>query len=436
MAGSVGCTPVHSASTQTLSLVTAHTRRGTAMDDAGVLPVVSGVAVHDGWKPYQHYHRADGTDGTDGTEGGEGGEGGGSGPTHALGTAHHLRELAAVTETAQVTGAEQDSADGMARGLTEIHHAVCQGRAAGGTGGAPRLLATYQARYDTLIRAGHPVNPTTGTRGKTVAANLLHRLDDHRIEVGHARGVVSVRGSWLHRLVARFPRPDPDPGRQGRSSLVGADVSGRRFGRYTVGARCYDVVSGEWPVYRAGRRAGVEMLGLQPGDRVLDLGCGTGLNFGLLEAAVGPTGTIVGVDLSAAMLAQADARKQRHGWANVSLVQADAGSGDLTGVLGAGSADAALFTYALSVIDGGVAAWLSALAATRAGGRVAVVDLALPAGGWAVLAPLARIACFTGGVDLDRKPWRWVVRDTRDVEQRMLRAGHIQVAAGTVPART
>ncbi len=196
------------------------------------------------------------------------------------------------------------------------------------------------------------------------------------------------------------------------------------------------MVSGEWPVYRIGRRAGVDLLGLQPGDRVLDLGCGTGLNFGLLEAAVGPTGTIVGVDLSAAMLARACARKQRHGWANVCLVQADAGSGDLTGLLGAGSADAALFIYALSVIDDGVAAWQSALAATRAGGRVAVVDLALPAGRWTVLAPLARIACFTGGVDLHREPWRWVARDTRDVEQRALRAGHIQVAAGTVPART
>ncbi|HEU5006852.1 MAG TPA: hypothetical protein VFT67_07770, partial [Jatrophihabitantaceae bacterium] len=54
-------------------------------------------------------------------------------------------------------------------------------------------------------------------------------------------------------------------------------------------------------------------------------------------------------------------------------------------------------------------------------------------GWWSVLAPLARLACFTGGVDLHREPGRWVVRDTSNVEQRTLRAGHITVAAGTVP---
>jgi len=45
---------VHSASTATLSLFTAHGRRGVeAMEDAGVLPEFTGVAVHDGWKPYR-----------------------------------------------------------------------------------------------------------------------------------------------------------------------------------------------------------------------------------------------------------------------------------------------------------------------------------------------------------------------------------------------
>lgn len=206
----------------------------------------------------------------------------------------------------------------------------------------------------------------------------------------------------------------------------------RRFGRYTIGARGYDVLSLEWPVYRAGRRVGIALLGLRPGDVVFDVGCGTGLNFALLDAAVGPTGRIVGVDLSGSMLARAEARVRRHGWRNIAVVRADAGTADLAALFSARSADAALFTYALSVIDDGPAAWTSALAAVRPGGRVAVVDLALPSGRWAPLAPLARLACFTGGVDLHRRPWRWVARDLTEAAQRRLRAGHIRVAAGTV----
>lgn len=205
-----------------------------------------------------------------------------------------------------------------------------------------------------------------------------------------------------------------------------------RFGRYTVGARFYDLLSLEWPIYRVGRQAAIETLGLQAGDQVLDIGCGTGLNFALLAAAVGPTGTIVGVDFSASMLARAYARVRRHGWRNVSLVQADVGMGHLAGEFGAGWFDAVLATFALSVIDDGASAWRSSLDATRPGGRVAVTDLALPTGRWAMLAPLARLACFAGGVDLTRQPWDWVARDTADATHRMLRGGHIQVAAGTV----
>ncbi len=213
---------------------------------------------------------------------------------------------------------------------------------------------------------------------------------------------------------------------------------GRRVGRYTLGARVYDVVSLEWPVYRPGRLAGIRLLRLRPGDRVLDIGCGTGLNFPAMQAAVGPTGAIVGVDQSEQMLARARARVRRHGWRNVDLVCADAA--DLNGAgpmsvepMTADPFDAALSTFALSIIGDGAGAWRAAVQATRPGGGLAVVDLALPTGRWAVLAPLARLACFTGGVDLDRKPWRWVARDTSQVTQLSLRGGHIRVAAGSRP---
>ncbi len=209
-----------------------------------------------------------------------------------------------------------------------------------------------------------------------------------------------------------------------------------RLGRYTVGARVYDVLSAERPVYRAGREAAIGLLGLRPGDRVLDLGCGTGLNFPLLDSAIGPTGTIVGVDLSASMLARAHARVRRRGWRHVSLVQADAATAAEAGLFRSDRFDAVLATYALSVIEDGARAWHAALAAVRPAGRAAVVDLALPEGRWRALAPLVRLTGFTGGVDLDRRPWQWVDRDTVDTEERVLRAGHVRVAVGTVPPGT
>ncbi|GHB34151.1 methyltransferase [Streptomyces xanthochromogenes] len=51
--------------------------------------------------------------------------------------------------------------------------------------------------------------------------------------------------------------------------------------------------------------AAVAEVGLSPGDAVLDAGCGTGRALAPLREAVGPTGVVVGVDLTPEMLAQA-----------------------------------------------------------------------------------------------------------------------------------
>ncbi|MFF5982581.1 class I SAM-dependent methyltransferase [Streptomyces olindensis] len=51
--------------------------------------------------------------------------------------------------------------------------------------------------------------------------------------------------------------------------------------------------------------AAVAELGLRVGDRVLDAGCGTGRALSPLRAAVGPSGVVVGADLTPAMLREA-----------------------------------------------------------------------------------------------------------------------------------
>ena len=65
-------------------------------------------------------------------------------------------------------------------------------------------------------------------------------------------------------------------------------------------------------------------MALQPGHRVLEIGCGTGRNFPFLRDAVGPSGQIYGVDLSAGMLAKAQELCTQQQWSNVELTQGDA----------------------------------------------------------------------------------------------------------------
>lgn len=198
--------------------------------------------------------------------------------------------------------------------------------------------------------------------------------------------------------------------------------------RYTVSARFYDVLSLEWPVYRVGRVSAISGLGLRTGMRVLDLGCGTGLNHPLLFDAVGPTGTVIGVDSSRQMLAQARRRARRHGWRNVELLQAD-----MTEIALLDPVDAVLATYALSLVPDWERAWARAVEATRPGGRMAVVDMQLPVGVARVVAPLARLACAAGGADIHAHPWTAVERDCTDVTAVGLRGGHVQVRVGTRP---
>lgn len=200
---------------------------------------------------------------------------------------------------------------------------------------------------------------------------------------------------------------------------------------FTSGARFYDVLSGE-PVYRAGRVAGIAMLGLQPGDVVLDVGCGTGLNFELLTAAVGPAGRVIGLDRSAHMLRVAGDRTARHGWKNVFLVRADA-TRFTADQLPADHVDAVLATYALSVTGDPDAAWRRIKEVVGSGTRVCVVDMQPRVGPAKLLATLARLACAMGGSAIEARPWRLLQRDAQQVQLRSLRGGHIQVACGAMP---
>jgi transposase len=142
---------VHSACTESLSLFRVHQARGhAAIAAAGVLPVFTGVAVHDGFTPYRRY-----------------------GAAHQLCNAHHLRELAAVLDADPA----QAWAERMIRLLTEINDMARHARAAGAHAIEARLLGVYRDRYQEIINAGIAANPSPPGHGaRSPAANLLARL--------------------------------------------------------------------------------------------------------------------------------------------------------------------------------------------------------------------------------------------------------------------
>jgi len=186
------------------------------------------------------------------------------------------------------------------------------------------------------------------------------------------------------------------------------DAPGRDAVRalYRTRARNYDWTANLYYLigYRewAYRRRAVSALRLAAGDVVVEMCCGTGLNFSLLEAAVGPGGRIVGVDLTDAMLEEARRRVDRHGWRNVDLVQSDAAAFAYpAGVAGI------LSTYALSMVPEYDRVIERGAGALRPGGRWVVLDLTVPER-WSRLAGLYLLLTRPFGASLDaarRRPW-------------------------------
>ncbi|MGH8692200.1 MAG: class I SAM-dependent methyltransferase [Burkholderiales bacterium] len=107
-------------------------------------------------------------------------------------------------------------------------------------------------------------------------------------------------------------------------------------------ARIYDAVFG--PVLQPGRRAVLDSLDLKPGDRVLEVGVGTGLSLPLYP----PDVRITGIDVSREMLEKARARVARRRLENVeALLEMDAE----TMAFPDASFDKVVAMYVVSVVD-------------------------------------------------------------------------------------
>jgi transposase len=149
---------VHSISTGKYSLLYVHRKRGrAAMDDGGVLPSFTGIAVHDAWAPYDCYPQA----------------------THALCCAHLLRELVAAGELdPDATWAEQ-----AIRALLDLKTAADTARDAGRNRIPADILAAGVAafRHAALVAIKDHAGQQTpiGRKLHALARRMHERIDDY-----------------------------------------------------------------------------------------------------------------------------------------------------------------------------------------------------------------------------------------------------------------
>jgi demethylmenaquinone methyltransferase/2-methoxy-6-polyprenyl-1,4-benzoquinol methylase len=203
----------------------------------------------------------------------------------------------------------------------------------------------------------------------------------------------------------------------------------RRAGNYDLSANLYYLIGFREAKYR---KMAVAALKLRPGDAVVELGCGTGLNFGYLADAVGGAGRIIGVDLTDAMLEKARQRIAKKGWRNVSVVQSDAAEyefpPDPKGVIS---------TFALTLVPeyeqviGRVAQVLAP------GGRLVVLDFKKPSQWPPCVFKFGVWITHPFGVSLDlaeRKPWTAMTKYFPDVSLQECYGGFVYIATGVKPS--
>jgi ubiquinone/menaquinone biosynthesis C-methylase UbiE len=204
---------------------------------------------------------------------------------------------------------------------------------------------------------------------------------------------------------------------------------------YRKRARWYDQTSLLYGLlgYRlqAYRREGIAALRLRPGCVVVEIGCGTGANFEALREAVGPSGRVIGVDLTDAMLDRARERVRRAGWTNVELVESEASAYAFPAKV-----DGVLASYSLSLIPGYETVIARAARALRPGRRMVVVDIKPPewVPQWVLRAFVPLLRPFGVAVGLaERHPWTALGRELWPVSERRHYFGSTYVAVAERP---
>ena len=167
-------------------------------------------------------------------------------------------------------------------------------------------------------------------------------------------------------------------------------------GVYDRLASIYDVLFG--PILHPGRLAALERMGIQPGDRILEVGVGTGINAPLYPA----TCRVTGIDLFLPMLEKARERVKRRGIEHVQLQQMDAthlGFAD-------GAFDIVYAPYLVNVVPDPLRVAAEMRRVCRPGGKIVILNHFLATGPVMsridrLVAPLTVHIGFKADLDMD-----------------------------------
>src|SRR4051812_20547934 len=178
--------------------------------------------------------------------------------------------------------------------------------------------------------------------------------------------------------VPQSPRPlmplfETEPTEQ--DEIVGTDAATRALsvtavendfvaGVYEKLASVYDFTFG--PTLHAGRVQAIQRMGIKAGDRVLEVGVGTGINASLYPEAC----VVTGIDLSEPMLEKARERVIRKGLTNIRLLAMDAA--DLK--FPDNSFDIVYAPYVISVVPDPVGVVREMRRVCRPGGRLVILN--------------------------------------------------------------
>ncbi|AHF99168.1 type 11 methyltransferase [Halostagnicola larsenii XH-48] len=138
------------------------------------------------------------------------------------------------------------------------------------------------------------------------------------------------------------------------------------YGRW---ARLYDLLARKTPGIVALRQRAADACRLEPGDTVVEMGCGTGANLPFFRSAVGPEGTVIGIDFTAPVLERA--RELTAQYDNVHVIRGDATAPPVSGPV-----DAVLATFVVGMLSnpaGAVEDWTKFVGS---GGHVVLVNAA------------------------------------------------------------